>query len=323
MAYLHVATGSQMAQLVCTNAQCTVVLMYPRGANQVQCSVCGHVNDAMAVRMSVCAPVTLQTPSSKLRLLWVLSLVSLRLTHSFCHRYCCIFGLLCSTFHVDVLICLCMSCEACQDNAGSQGYVSVQAIVWASLSPLLETRHHVLSCASQHLLHCRRIRSAISSVAVATSPSCMLGAPSLSSVPAATMSRLSMPAPSPHLPRRRQTWPAMLHRPQLPAIQQHLARLCMQSTWRTLHQLISTAMRYVAHSLIGRSVPCCRDRPESYGMADSLSGFELSFELPVLVSNVWSVPCLLITPASQHLEREPTSTPLLSTAHRKQGLCLM
>lgn len=37
-----------MAQLVCTNAQCTVVLMYPRGANQVQCSVCGHVNDAMA-----------------------------------------------------------------------------------------------------------------------------------------------------------------------------------------------------------------------------------------------------------------------------------
>ena len=39
-----------MAQLVCTNPQCTVVLMYPRGANQVQCSVCGHVNDAMAVR---------------------------------------------------------------------------------------------------------------------------------------------------------------------------------------------------------------------------------------------------------------------------------
>ena len=38
-----------MAQLVCTNPQCTVVLMYPRGANQVQCSVCGHVNDAMAV----------------------------------------------------------------------------------------------------------------------------------------------------------------------------------------------------------------------------------------------------------------------------------
>lgn len=38
-----------MAQLVCTNPQCTVVLMYPRGANQVQCSVCGHINDAMAV----------------------------------------------------------------------------------------------------------------------------------------------------------------------------------------------------------------------------------------------------------------------------------
>ena len=43
------AAGSQMAQLVCTNPQCMVVLMYPRGANQVQCSVCGHVNDAMAV----------------------------------------------------------------------------------------------------------------------------------------------------------------------------------------------------------------------------------------------------------------------------------
>ena len=44
------AAGPHMAQLVCTNAQCTVVLMYPRGAAQVQCSVCGHVNDAMAVR---------------------------------------------------------------------------------------------------------------------------------------------------------------------------------------------------------------------------------------------------------------------------------
>ena len=44
------AAGPNMAQLVCTNAQCTVVLMYPRGASQVQCSVCGHVNDAMAVR---------------------------------------------------------------------------------------------------------------------------------------------------------------------------------------------------------------------------------------------------------------------------------
>ena len=44
------AAGPNMAQLVCTNPQCTVVLMYPRGAAQVQCSVCGHVNDAMAVR---------------------------------------------------------------------------------------------------------------------------------------------------------------------------------------------------------------------------------------------------------------------------------
>lgn len=41
--------GSDMAQLVCNNPQCRVVLMYPRGASQVQCSVCGNLNCAMQV----------------------------------------------------------------------------------------------------------------------------------------------------------------------------------------------------------------------------------------------------------------------------------
>lgn len=35
-----------MAQLCCSNAQCRVVLMYPRGAGAVQCSVCGNISDA-------------------------------------------------------------------------------------------------------------------------------------------------------------------------------------------------------------------------------------------------------------------------------------
>ena len=39
-----------MAQLVCTNQNCRVVLMYPRGATQVQCSVCHTINCAVAVR---------------------------------------------------------------------------------------------------------------------------------------------------------------------------------------------------------------------------------------------------------------------------------
>ena len=38
------------AQLCCTNAQCRVVLMYPRGASQVQCSLCGTLNCAAQVR---------------------------------------------------------------------------------------------------------------------------------------------------------------------------------------------------------------------------------------------------------------------------------
>ncbi len=38
-----------MAQLVCTNQNCRVVLMYPRGASQVQCSVCHTINCAAAV----------------------------------------------------------------------------------------------------------------------------------------------------------------------------------------------------------------------------------------------------------------------------------
>ena len=39
-----------MAQLVCTNQNCRVVLMYPRGATQVQCSVCHTINCSVAVR---------------------------------------------------------------------------------------------------------------------------------------------------------------------------------------------------------------------------------------------------------------------------------
>ena len=38
--------AADRAQLCCSNAQCRVVLMYPRGAGQVQCSVCGNLNDA-------------------------------------------------------------------------------------------------------------------------------------------------------------------------------------------------------------------------------------------------------------------------------------
>lgn len=39
-------TSSDMAQLSCSNPQCRVQLMYPRGAQQVQCSLCGTLNDA-------------------------------------------------------------------------------------------------------------------------------------------------------------------------------------------------------------------------------------------------------------------------------------
>ena len=38
--------AADMAQLCCSNAQCRVVLMYPRGAGAVQCSVCGNISDA-------------------------------------------------------------------------------------------------------------------------------------------------------------------------------------------------------------------------------------------------------------------------------------
>jgi len=37
-----------MAQLTCSNQGCRLPLMYPRGARQVQCSVCGTLNDSMA-----------------------------------------------------------------------------------------------------------------------------------------------------------------------------------------------------------------------------------------------------------------------------------
>lgn len=38
--------GPDMAQLSCTNPQCRAQLMYPRGASQVQCSLCSALNDA-------------------------------------------------------------------------------------------------------------------------------------------------------------------------------------------------------------------------------------------------------------------------------------
>jgi LSD1 subclass zinc finger protein len=42
------AVGGQ-AQLVCSNARCQTLLTYPRGANQVQCSVCSTISPAQAV----------------------------------------------------------------------------------------------------------------------------------------------------------------------------------------------------------------------------------------------------------------------------------
>ena len=45
-----------MAQLVCSSPQCRVVLMYPRGAERVQCSICGTTNCAIAVRKEKVSP---------------------------------------------------------------------------------------------------------------------------------------------------------------------------------------------------------------------------------------------------------------------------
>lgn len=45
--------GNNSAQLACSNPQCRVVLVYPRGASQVQCSLCGTVNNSMGVRTSL------------------------------------------------------------------------------------------------------------------------------------------------------------------------------------------------------------------------------------------------------------------------------
>ena len=60
MLQLHIkslcGTGGDMAQLVCSSPTCRVVLMYPRGASQVQCSICGTVNCAMAVRFLIICP---------------------------------------------------------------------------------------------------------------------------------------------------------------------------------------------------------------------------------------------------------------------------
>ena len=41
--------GDHSAQIACSNPQCRVVLMYPRGASQVQCSLCHTINNAMGV----------------------------------------------------------------------------------------------------------------------------------------------------------------------------------------------------------------------------------------------------------------------------------
>ena len=42
--------GNDMAQLVCSRPSCRVLLLYPRGATQVQCSMCSMINRALAVR---------------------------------------------------------------------------------------------------------------------------------------------------------------------------------------------------------------------------------------------------------------------------------
>ena len=42
--------GSDMAQLVCSRQSCRVLLLYPRGAQQVQCSMCSMINSANTVR---------------------------------------------------------------------------------------------------------------------------------------------------------------------------------------------------------------------------------------------------------------------------------
>ena len=42
--------GSDMAQLVCSRPSCRVLLLYPRGAQQVQCSMCSMINSANTVR---------------------------------------------------------------------------------------------------------------------------------------------------------------------------------------------------------------------------------------------------------------------------------
>ena len=44
--------GNDMAQLVCSRPSCRVLLLYPRGATQVQCSMCSMINCALAVRLS-------------------------------------------------------------------------------------------------------------------------------------------------------------------------------------------------------------------------------------------------------------------------------
>lgn len=50
--YIYVITaGPDYAKVACSNIHCRVVLMYPRGAPQVQCSLCGTITNAQQVRM--------------------------------------------------------------------------------------------------------------------------------------------------------------------------------------------------------------------------------------------------------------------------------
>lgn len=65
---LAALAGNDMAQLTCTNQSCRLPLMYPRGARQVQCSVCGTLNDSMAANAIghvICdlCHITLMVPS--------------------------------------------------------------------------------------------------------------------------------------------------------------------------------------------------------------------------------------------------------------------
>ena len=46
---MHYCHAGNSAQLTCNNPQCRVTLQYPRGASQVQCSLCNTINTAIDV----------------------------------------------------------------------------------------------------------------------------------------------------------------------------------------------------------------------------------------------------------------------------------